>query len=123
MTELTSMRKLRWERRKKAIQEAAVKKSRQVSEWMRENKETLAIAIPAGAVVLKGAMRTVKGISRDRAVKNDIRDRQTRFYDHQLGCYWHTRRPLTTDEQLSVKRRKAAGESYGDIFQSMKLLK
>lgn len=123
MKELTSMRKLRWAQKKKQIQEAAVQKAKQVSGLVKENQEALAVMIPAGAVILKGGFNAVRSMSRTHAVKSDIRDRQTKFYDHKLGCYWHTKRPLRTDEQLSVQRRRAAGESYGDIFQSMKLLK
>lgn len=123
MEELTSMRKLRWAQKKKQIQEAATEKVKQVSNWVKQNQETLAVAIPAGAVMLKGGLKTVQSLSRNHAVKRDIRDRQTRFYDHGLGMYWHTRRPLTQDELLSVKRRRAAGENYGDIFSSMRLLK
>lgn len=123
MTELTSMRKLRLERKKKEIQDAAAEKIQKASNWVRRNQDVLKVTIPAAAVGLGSITKTVRSISHKRAVDRDIRDRRTRFYDHQLGCYWHVKRPLRTDELLAVKRRKAAGESYGDIFQSMKLLK
>ena len=123
MVELTNMRKLRWTQKKKQVQEAVTQKAKQASDWVKQNQETLAVAIPAGVVALKGGLKTVRSFNHNHAVKRDIRDRQTRFYDHGLGMYWHTKRPLTQDELLSVKRRRAAGENYGDIFSSMKLLK
>lgn len=123
MAELTTMRKLKWEMRKKAIIEKATKAAKTTSDWMRQNKETLAIVVPGLAVGVRGASRVVSSAIRKSTVKHEERDRQTRFYDHSLGCYWYTKRPLRQDELLSVKRRKASGESYGDIFKSMKLLK
>lgn len=123
MPELTSMRKLRWEKRKKEITEAAAKKAQQVSDWYHQNQEMLKVVVPAAAAGAVSLKKAVGSVARSRAVKNDIRDRQTRFYDHSLGMYWHTRRPLTSDELRTVQRRKAAGENYGDIFKSMKLLK
>lgn len=123
MVELTSVRKLKWEQRKKKLQEGATQKAKQISNFVRQNQETLAIAIPAIAVGAKSASRVIGSAIRKSAVKSEERDRKTRFYDHSLGCYWYTKRPLRQDEQLSVQRRKAAGESYGEIFKSMKLLK
>lgn len=123
MAELTSMRKLKWAKKKKEIQEAALAKAKKTSEFIKQNGEAIAVAVPAGAVILKSVTRTIHGLSRNKAVKRDIRDRQTRFYDHKLGLYWHTRRPLTADELRYVQKQKAAGESYGDIFAKMKLLK
>lgn len=63
MIKLTSMKKLRWEARKKKLREEAIEKTIKISEWVKENREMLAVAVPTG------------------------------------------------------------GESYGDIFQSMKLLR
>lgn len=123
MTELTTMRKLKWAKRKKTIEEKARKTAQSASDWMKENKETLAIVVPGLAVGVRGASRVVSSAIRKNTVKHEERSRQTRFYDHSLGCYWYTKRPLRKDELLSVKRRKNSGESYGDIFKSMKLLK
>lgn len=123
MAELTSMRKLKWAKKKKEIQNAVEIKLHQASKWVKQNREALKVMIPATVVGLNSVAKVVQSTSRKQAMKHDIRDRQIRFYDHQLGCYWYTKRPLRTDELLAVKRRKAAGESYGDIFQSMKLLK
>lgn len=123
MEELTSIRKLKWEMKKKQIQETTAQKVHQVSDWCKRNQEILAVAIPATAVGLKSASRMIGNFARRSAVKHEERDKKTRFYDHSLGCYWYTRRELRSDELLSVTKRRAAGESYGDIFKSMHLLK
>lgn len=123
MTELTSMRRLRWEMRKKQFVEEATKKAMQVSNYIRQNQDMIKMVLPVAAVGLTGAKRMVCSMIRKSTVKKDIQDRKTRFYDHSLGCYWYTKRALTADELRSVQKRKRAGESYGDIFASMKLLK
>lgn len=123
MAELTTMRKLKWEMKKKQVKEAVTQKVHQVSDWYHENRDMLVIAIPATAATAKYVGRSINAIARKSAAKQEERDRRTRFYDHRLGCYWYTRRELRPDELLAVQRRKASGESYGDIFKSMKLLK
>lgn len=123
MEELTSIKKLKWEMKKKQIKETVTTKVRQASNWCQQNKEFLVVAIPAATVTAKHALRMGSNVARGHAAKVEERDRDTRFYDHSLGCYWRTKRPLRQDELLAVQRRRAAGESYGDIFASMKLLK
>lgn len=120
MAELTSTRKLRFEMRKKQIQEKCSQIAGTVSEFVRENpKAAMAIAVGTASTGAK----MVKSLAHQSAVRSDIHDRKTRFYDHSLGCYWHTRRELKPDELIAVQKRRKAGESYGDIFKSMKLLK
>lgn len=123
MNETIDLKKVRWELRKRELKEKAMRSAQKVSDFMKENRETLMVVVPAAAVGIKGLTRGVSSVAKRSAVKHEIKDRQTRFYDHRLGQYWHTKRPLKANEQLEVSRRRAAGESYGDIFRSMRLLK
>lgn len=123
MEELTSMKKLKWEMKKKKIKETACQKVHQTCEWCRKNKELLVVAIPTAAAGIRSVSRAAGSFARRSAVKREERDRNTRFYDHSLGMYWRTKRELKPDELLTIQRRKAAGEKYGDILSSMKLLK
>lgn len=120
MEELTSTRKLKFEMRKKQIKEKCAQISDAVSEFVRENPK-VAATIAVGTV--SAGAKTVRSLIHHNTIQSDIHDRKTRFYDHSLGCYWHTRRELKPDELLAVQKRRKAGESYGDIFKSMKLLK
>lgn len=117
--EVIDMKKLKWEMRKKQVVEGVTEKAKKLSNLCRENKEVLVVAIPTGAAVIRSASRMIGSFARGRAVKSEERDRKTRFYDHRLGHYWYTRRPLKPDELLYVQKRRSAGEPYGDIFASM----
>lgn len=123
MSETIDLKKVQWELKKRELKEKAMTGVRKVGDFMKENRETLVVVVPAAAVGIKSLTRGVNAIAKRSAVKREIKDRQTRFYDHRLGKYWYTKRPLKANEQLEVSRRKAAGESYGDIFRSMRLLK
>lgn len=123
MSEVIDMKKVKWELKKRELKEKATAKAVQVRDFVNRNREVLVAVVPAAAIGAKSIARCAGSFARGRAVKAETRDRQTRFYDHKLGQYWYTKRPLKQSEQLEVSRRKAAGESYGDIFRSMRLLK
>lgn len=123
MSEVIDMKKVKWELKKRELKEKAAVKVQQGREFVNQNREILVAVVPAAAIGVKSLARFAGSFAKGRAVKAEARDRQTRFYDHSLGAYWYTKRPLKQSEQLEVSRRKAAGESYGDIFRSMKLLK
>lgn len=123
MSETIDLKKVPWELKKRKLKEKATTSVRKISDFIKENRETLVVVVPAAAVGIKSLTRGVSSVAKRSTVKHEIKDRQTRFYDHRLGQYWYTKRPLKASEQLEVSRRKAAGESYGDIFRSMRLLK
>lgn len=123
MSEVIDMKKVQWELKKRELKEKASAKARQARDFVNRNREVLVAVVPAAAIGVKSLARCAGSFARGRAVKAETRDRQTRFYDHSLGAYWYTKRPLKQSEQLEVSKRKAAGESYGDIFRSMRLLK
>lgn len=123
MKEFISSRKLKWEIRKRKVKDTVTQTIHQTKEWCKQNAESVIIATPIIVTGSRSLLHTASSFARKRAVKQEIFDRNTRFYDHRLGCYWHTKRELKPDELRIVTKRRAAGESYGDIFASMKLLK
>ena len=123
MSEVIDMKKLKWELRKRKIQDRAVALYHRTEKFVVENKELLTVGIPAMAVITKNVTHTVTKLTHNRNLKLDERAKSSRWYDPSLGHYWYTKRPLSSSEQLAVKRRRDAGEKLGDILESMKLLK
>lgn len=56
-------------------------------------------------------------ISREAKLRNSM------IYDRSLGMYWETKKPLTTNQRLTIEARHKAGEPYGQILRDMKVLK
>lgn len=85
-----------------------------------EHKEVVIPAIVTSAGAVGGL---IKSINKHQQMKEEKLRRTRSFYDHSAGCYWETKRSLTTSEMLDVERRKKNGETYGEIFKSMGVLK
>lgn len=120
--ETIDMKKLNWEIKKKKFTEAAIQKARQASAWIRTNQELLVVAIPAAATATS-ASKIARTVFHRSNMKREERERQTNWYDPSLGHYWQLKRPLKQSEQLLVNQRRKSGESLGDIFASMKVLR
>lgn len=87
--------------------------------WINENRDLLIVAIPVAGSVLGGAIKFLKKNHTLRAEKHLKEDY---VYDRSLGKYLKPTRKLSKNEWRSVARRKAAGERYVDIFDSMGVL-
>lgn len=116
-------KKLKWEIRKKKFVEGATKKAKQASSWIRENQALLTVAIPAAAATTASTSKIVRTVFHRSNMKREERQRQCAWYDPSLGHYWQLKRPLRQSEQLLVNQRRKNGETLGDIFASMKVLK
>lgn len=77
--------------------------------------QAAAIAI-TGLWALKKADKYID-IYRENRLRNSM------IYDRSLGMYWETRKPLTTNQRLTIESRHKAGEPYGQILSDMKILK
>ena len=95
-------------------------KAKEARQWVSENKELVigvaTVTIPA-AIGLGG-----KVVSRNKVAKEEKR-RATDIYDPSSGIHWNTKKKLTEKQKLEIDRRHRSGESYGEILNSMKLLK
>lgn len=58
----------------------------------------------------------------ERAELRACRDRLTKEWDPESGCYYKVRRPLTNKESKELYRRQRDGERTIDILAQMKLL-
>ena len=87
--------------------------------WCDDHKWLLTI----GAYVITTSLYFgAKHLSRD-AARTDANYKDTHIYDASMGHYWELRRKLTNREWCEIERRLNAGEKYGDILSSMKVLK
>ena len=92
-------------------------------EFVKDNWVWLSGAIPAGVVVTKYVGKVVvKGMQTYRT-NAEIRFKERTIYDHSLGRYVELKRPLTSDQALSIERRRSEGERLHMILDDMNLLK
>lgn len=94
-------------------------KAKEALEFCKENKELVAgvavVAIPA-------VCKTVSSIARASAEKAEDRRRKTDIYDRRTDTHWFAKKPLSTDQQLELERRYAAGESKGQVLKEWHLI-
>lgn len=96
-------------------------KAEQAKEFYQENKQwIIPMAVATGGVILKQGSKSLLTAYRTKKQRNV---KELYWYDPSAGHYWKLRRELDPREALEVDRRHQAGERYGDIFESMKLLK
>lgn len=89
-------------------------------DFWEDNKQYIVIIVPA---VGYGIGKVVKTIGRHHNLKQEERNKELYCWDASLGHYWKLRRPLKNDDWTFINRRKNAGESLGDILESMNVLK
>lgn len=102
-------RKMKWKKRVKAAKD-----------WAYENRQTLAVAIPAVATAIGGI---IKVAGRRANIMTEERNKDRRCYDARLGHYWQLRRKLSNSEWLSIDQRMARGERLSDILDDLGVLK
>lgn len=91
--------------------------------FVRDNKDVIVIVAPAAAVAIGSAGKVISKAIDAYAVNKEIKDINTRIYDHSLGKYARLKRPLTAKESLTIEERRAAGEKLHTILNDMGLLK
>lgn len=88
--------------------------------YVKDNGKTIAaIGIPA-------ALIGVRVIRETRLALTEIASRrksERTIYDPKVGFSWHLRRPLNELQKLELAKRMRAGETMGDILESMRALK
>ena len=108
---------------KQKIRDAGRAVTRKISEgwdWVKDNKETVAIVLPMATTVIFGSIKLVgKAVNNHKAevIKNQY------VYDPRLGIYWPTKRALSGAEKLEYSRRYKEGEVGGEILRQMNILK
>ena len=111
------------EEKRRERKERFNKKANIIANWIRNNKETLAIVIPVVGVSIKGTAKIIKGISKNVALSQEKQLKEKFIYDRSLGKYLELKKPLTNAQMKSILERKDNGEKLGSILQNMNLLK
>lgn len=91
--------------------------------WIEDNKEFLAIVIPASATILAGGFKLIRSISRNFAIKQETRAKEMMIYDRSLGKYLELKRPLNNSDMKIILERKENGEKLSAILVDLNLLK
>lgn len=84
-----------------------------------ENSEaimTILTVVSLGSTVIKHISRKAP------AYQNEREYQRLHIYDNSLGHHWALRKELTPNQMMELDRRKRAGESYGQILESMRVL-
>lgn len=108
----------------KDIAEKAIDKGRQGIKWVIENPEKAAGAAAAGAAFFGGANRLVRSVNRNVTARRELRDKRHRVYDHSLGAFVYTKKPLSKKDidQIYAERRKT-GERVCEIMSRKGMLR
>lgn len=103
---------------------AVANKSMEGVKWVIENPEKAAALTAFGAAITGGASKVIKGVHRDITVRQEMKERRTRIYDHSMGAYLYTKRPLKPEEVARINRiRRETGKRTSEILEEMRLLK
>lgn len=88
-------------------------------QWCTDHKELVVAAVPA---LITGAFEIIKIASKADAREEEKELKELYIYDRSMGHYWKLRRRLTNSEYREIERRRAEGESMGEILESMRVL-
>lgn len=91
--------------------------------WIENNKEILAIAIPVVAATGSGTAKIIKCVSKNVALNKEKKLKELFIYDRSLGKYLELKKPLSSSQMKSILERKENGEKLAIILQQMNLLK
>lgn len=88
-------------------------------EWVSKNKEFVIACAPA---IIGGLFEVMKIASKKDARDEEKELKELYIYDRSMGHYWKLRRRLTNAEYREIERRRAEGETMGEILEDMRVL-
>lgn len=97
-------------------------KAQMAANWIRNNPETVGIAMTVGTAVIGGAVKIGKGAIRHRNLRKEQFNKERYIYDRSLGMYLRTKRPLRNKDYLTINARRKNGEKLSDILADMHVL-
>ncbi len=123
MNETIDIKDFKKENKKRQFKERIINKLDNCTKWCSQNKEFLIVAIPVVGAVITGTAKTVKGLSRNVALKQEKLLKEKFIYDRSLGAYIELRKPLNKNQLKTVLQRKNNGENVSKILLDMNLIK
>lgn len=108
----------------KDITDKAVRKGKEGIKWVVNNPEKAAGAMAAGAAFFGGANKLVRSVNRNVTARRELYDKKHRVYDHSLGAFVYTKRPIDSKmvDQIYAERRRT-GKRVCEIMAEKGLLK
>lgn len=108
----------------KGIAIKAAEKGKEGVKWVLDNPQKAAGAMAAGAAFFGGANKLVRSVNRNVTARRELRDKKHRVYDHSLGAFVYTKRPIDSKmvDQIYAERRKT-GKRVCEIMAEKGLLK
>ena len=119
MANYIDLKEFRKAKRKAAIRERFYRFAQNTTAWIETHQHFLLTTVPAMAAFGGGVVRFARKhhtLSVEKHLKEDY------VYDRSLGRYLKPTRKLSKKERRDAARRKANGEKYVDIFDSMGVL-
>ena len=110
--------------RAKNIAGRAAEAGRNGVRWVIENPDKAAAGAAAGAALLGGANKLVRSVNRNVTARRELNDKKHRVYDHSLGAFVYTKKPLSKRDidQIYAERRRT-GERVCEIMARKGMLK
>lgn len=108
----------------KDITAQAVKKGKNGIKWVIENPEKAAGAAAAGAALFGTANKFMRSVNRNVTARRELNDKKHRVYDHSLGAFVYTKRPIDSKmvDQIYAERRRT-GKRVCEIMAEKGLLR
>lgn len=96
------------------------KLKRKAKVWWEKNALKVMIY---GPIVAGVASEGIKFASKHHKAKMEQRNKDLRCWDPSIGHYWELSRKLDNKDWKEINRRHSRGESLGEIFADMNVLK
>lgn len=117
---MDELKKAKIEMKKRELKGKATEMWNKTKNFVGNNKETLAVAIP---IVIGSGTKIVSAIKRHESIKTESRHRELDHYDPRTGTWSHAKRKLSKRERLELDDRYSKGESKIRILQDMGVLR
>lgn len=91
--------------------------------YIKENPAEAAMIGSVITAVVGGSVRVIKGVQKKNNLKQEQFNKERYVYDHSLGAYLKTKRPLTNNDIVEINRRmRDEGKRKSEILAEMGLL-
>ena len=106
------------------IKDRAVDAGRKGVKWVVDNPDKAAGAAAGAAALLGGANKLVRSVNRNVVMRRELRDKRHRVYDHSLGAFVYTKRPISKkDVEKIYAERRRTGKRVCEIMADKGMLK
>jgi hypothetical protein len=110
--------------RAKDIAGKAVDAGKNGIKWVIDNPDKAAAGAAAGAALFGGANKLMRSVNRNVTARRELHDKKHRVYDHSLGAFVYTKKPLSKKDIDSIyAERRRTGERVCEIMSRKGMLK